>query len=89
VTCLDAETGRRIYRGRLGAGGAYFSSPVAANGKVYFASQEGMVTVIGGGDTAEVLAHNDLQEPLFASPALVGRGIYIRTPNFLYAFEGD
>jgi outer membrane protein assembly factor BamB len=86
VTCLDAETGRRIYRGRLGAGGAYFSSPVAANGRVYFASNEGMVTVIGGGDKLEILSHDDLQEPLFATPAIVAGVICMRTPKFLYAF---
>ena len=87
VTCLEAATGRRIYRGRLGAGGAYFSSPVAAHGRIYFASNEGVVTVIGGGDTLEVLARNALEEPLFATPAVVGGVIYIRTPKFLFAFE--
>jgi outer membrane protein assembly factor BamB len=87
VTCLDADTGRRIYRGRLGAGGAYFSSPVVAHGKIYFASNEGLVAVIGSGDKLEVLARNDMQEALFATPAVVAGAIYIRTPTFLYAFE--
>ncbi len=86
VSCLDAESGKLIYRGRLGAGGAYFASPVAAGGRVYFASQDGVVTVIGGGDKLEVLAHNELNETVFATPAVIGNVIYIRTANFLYAF---
>ncbi len=86
VTCLDAATGARIYRGRLGAGGAYFASPVAADGRIYFASSEGIITVIAGGDKLDVLARNDVAEPLFATPAIVGGVIYVRTPSLLYAF---
>jgi len=71
---------------RLGAAGAYFASPVAAGGRIYFASGDGVVSVIGAGDKLEVLARNDLQEPLFATPAIVENVIYIRTPAHLYAF---
>ena len=34
ASCLDAETGRLLFRERLGPGGAYFSSPVAGDGKI-------------------------------------------------------
>jgi outer membrane protein assembly factor BamB len=86
VSCLDAKSGQVVFRGRLGAGGAYFSSPVEAGGRIYFASYEGVVSVISGGDRLEVLAKNDLGEPLFATPAFTGNAIYIRTPTKLYAF---
>jgi len=72
--------------GRLGAGGPYYSSPVAAAGKVYFSSGEGVVTVIHQGDRLEVAARNDLGEPIYATPALVDSKIYIRTTAHLYAF---
>ena len=85
VTCLDAENGKPIYRGRLAAG-AYFASPVAAAGRIYFASSEGVVTVIDGGDELQVRARNDLNEPIFATPAIIGEVIYVRTAGFLYAF---
>jgi outer membrane protein assembly factor BamB len=86
VSCSDAETGKLIYRERLGAGGAYFSSPVAGDGKIYTASLKGVVTVLAAGDKFEVLARNDLKEPIAASPALVDGVIYVRTERHLFAF---
>jgi len=86
VTCVDAKTGKVIYRGRVNAPGAYFASPVAAGGKVFVASAEGVVTVLGGGETLEVLANNDLGEPVYGTPAPVGQAIYIRSSQHLWAF---
>lgn len=86
VSCLEAGNGKVIFRARLGASGAYFSSPVAAAGRIYFASEEGVVSVIGVGDTLEVLAKNDLEEPIFATPAIVESVIYVRTVGHVYAF---
>ncbi len=86
VSCLDAANGKVIFRGRLGAGGAYFASPIEAAGKIYLASGEGTIAVIGAGDKLDILARNDLEEPLFATPAVIGGVIYVRTPTLLYAF---
>jgi len=88
VNCVDAKTGKSIYRGRVNAAGAYFASPVAAGGKVFVASAEGVVTVLGGGETLEVLANNDLGEPVYGTPALVGPAIYVRSSRKLWAFGG-
>jgi outer membrane protein assembly factor BamB len=86
ASCLDAQTGRLLYRERLGPRGAYFSSPVAGDGKVYVASQRGVVVVIAAGDHLQVLARNDLGEPIQATPALVDGKLYVRTDKHLYAF---
>ncbi len=87
VTCLDALTGKIIYRGRIGAAGAYFSSPVAAGGRVFFVSSEGGVVVIdAAGDELKVLARNEIGEEMIASPAGVGGGIYLRSVRGLWAF---
>ena len=51
----ESPTGRLVYRERLGPGGAYFSSPIAGDGKVYAASGRGVVTVFAAGDTLQVL----------------------------------
>ena len=89
VTCLDAATGKLIYRARAGVGGPYYASPVAAGGRVYLTSGEGVVTVIAADkERLEVLARNDLGEEIFSTPAIVGRTIYVRTARNLYAF-GD
>jgi outer membrane protein assembly factor BamB len=87
ATSLDAATGRVIYRARVGAPGAYFASPVAAAGRVYVASGDGVVSVIAAGkEQLEVLARNELGEDIVATPAIVGNAIYVRTLQNLYAF---
>jgi hypothetical protein len=86
VSCVDSKTGKVIYRGRVNAPGAYYASPVAGGGKVFLASAEGVVTVLGGGETLEILASNDLGEPVYGTPALVGSAIYIRSAEHLWAF---
>jgi len=89
VTCLDALTGKVIYRARAGAPGAYYASPVAAAGRIYLASSEGVVTVISAAkDKLEILARNELGDDIVATPAVVRNAIYIRTSGNLYAFEG-
>ncbi len=87
ITCLDAETGARKFRARLGAPGAYYSSPVAVNDRVYVASSEGIVVVFKDSDTLEVLARNEIGEPIFATPAFVDDTIYLRTESALCAFS--
>jgi outer membrane protein assembly factor BamB len=86
VSCLDAKTGRLVYRERLGAGGAYFSSPVAGDDKIYAASKRGVVLVFAAGDEFKVLGRNDFGEEILATPALVDGKVYIRTQKHLYAF---
>jgi len=87
ATCLDAATGKIVYRARIGAAGAYFSSPVGAAGRVYFASSEGMVTVIAAdSDELKVLARNEIGEEMIATPAVVGGVIYVRSAGSLWAF---
>jgi outer membrane protein assembly factor BamB len=86
ITCLDAQSGKMLYRGRLGAGGPYYASPVAADGKVYAASGEGAVVVLSAADKLDVLARNNLGEEIFGTPAIAGSRIYVRTAHHLYAF---
>ena len=86
VYCRDAKTGKLLYSGRTGALGEYYSSPVAADNKVYIASAEGVVVVLGAGDELEVLARNELDSAILATPAVVDGKIYVRTASYLYAF---
>ena len=65
----------------------YYSSPVAADGKVYTASETGKIAVLRAGPDWEVLAVNDLGENIYATPALAEERIYIRTSNALCCFQ--
>ncbi len=86
VYCRVAETGKLLYSGRLGALGDYYSSPVAADNKVYIASADGVAVVLDAGEELKVLARNTLDGAILATPALIDGKLYVRTANHLYAF---
>jgi outer membrane protein assembly factor BamB len=81
-----AKTGELLYTARLGASGYYYSSPVAADNKVYISSEEGVVVVLDAGEQLKILATNKLGGAIMATPALVDKYIYVRTDSYLYAF---
>jgi outer membrane protein assembly factor BamB len=84
---LDPETGEVLKRGRVrDAIGGYSASPVAADGKVYLTSEGGKIAVLKAGRDWEVTAVNDLGEEVFATPALSGGRIFVRTNKGLYCF---
>ena len=86
VNARVAKTGELLYTGRLGAPGYYYSSPVAADNKIYVASEEGVVVVLAAGEKLNVLATNKLDGAVMATPALAEGTIYVRTDSQLYAF---
>jgi outer membrane protein assembly factor BamB len=90
LTTHEAATGKVSKSARIsGALGGYSSSPVAADGKVWLGSEEGKVAVLRAGADWEVLAVNDLGEGIYATPALSGGVIYLRTEEALYAFSSS
>ena len=86
VLSRDAATGKTVFQSRLGALGGYYASPIAADGRIYVASDQGSVVVFEAKDTLQVLARNELPEPILATPAIVEGKIYVRTLSHLYAF---
>ena len=86
ISCFDSESGKLVYREKSGATGAYFSSPVASDGRIMIASRNGIVTIFDSGDNFKILAQNNLEENITATPAIVDSKIYLRTAEFLYAF---
>ena len=90
VTTLEPETGGIIAQGRLkGAVDNYYASPVAADGKIFMASELGKVAVLSPAGDLEVLAVNDLDDLVHATPAIADGRLYIRTRNTLYCFGGE
>ena len=86
ATCLRAENGEQVWRGRLG-GRKYSASPVVANGKLYFTSEDGLVTVVKTGTEFEVIAKNEVGELVVASPALSQGRIFLRGKHTLYCLQ--
>ena len=89
LSCIDTKTGKRHYRKRLGDGASSFTaSGVAADGKLYFPSEEGEVQVIQVGTEFELLARNRLGETCMASPAIAAGTLFFRTRSHLLAIAG-
>jgi len=84
LTQLDAGTGAVRFMQRLDATPNVYASPVAAAGLIYIVGREGTTVVIEAGPEFKPVATNVLDEPVDASPALVGREIYIRGTKHLY-----
>jgi len=84
LTAYDAETGERIYRARVGGGGAFSASPVAADGRLYFASEDGDVFVVRAGRTYEELAKIPMNEAIVATPAISDGLIVVRSAGHVY-----
>ena len=84
VSCLEAKNGREVWKGRLD--GDYWASPLYADGKIYFFSREGNVSVISAGREFEIFAENELDEGFIASPATAGNTIIARSLTHLYCF---
>ena len=85
ATCLDAATGEVHWTGRLG--GSFSSSPLLADGMIYVGNRDGEMFVIRPGASLDIAATNDFGEAIMASPAAVGRAIYVRTERALYRIE--
>jgi hypothetical protein len=87
LTSFDPATGNVIKQGRLkGAIDKYFASLVGADDKIWVLSQDGTVAVVSAKGEWDLLSVNALEDEVFATPAIAGDRIYIRTRNTLYCF---
>ena len=88
VTILDPSSGEIVSQGRLReAIDQYYSSPVAAAGHIYIVSLGGNISVLREGPEIQVVATHDLGEDCYATPALAGKEMYVRTTDSLFAFS--
>jgi len=83
LSCLEAATGKEIYRERLDGQGGYSASPVFAGGNLFFHSADGVTTVVKPGDAFTKVAENRLGEHGLSSFAVVSDGFVIRTDTSL------
>jgi outer membrane protein assembly factor BamB len=82
ATCLDAKTGKEYWRVRVG--GNHSASPIFADGRIYFLSEEGESVVIAPGQQLKHLATNQIDGRTLASMAVANGSIFIRSETNLY-----
>jgi outer membrane protein assembly factor BamB len=89
LLCYDLKTGKELWSERVGKGkGAFWASPVAADGKVFTFDDAGICTVVQAGDKPSILAANDLKAEIMGTPAIAGKALFIPTTNALYCIAG-
>ena len=84
--CLNAKTGDEIWKKRLG--GDHWASPMYANGKLYFSSKRGDVTVLyASREEPKLLARNRMNASFISSPAVAGCALILRSTTHLYCLS--
>lgn len=86
-TSLDLETGKVFKQGRVRGRGNYYASPIAGDGKIYLASERGVVTVLTADAQWMVRSSFDFGERIAATPVIHDGAIYLRTEEALYRIQ--
>jgi outer membrane protein assembly factor BamB len=90
LTVLDAVTGKPVLAGeRLPGAQQFYASPIFAGGRVYFTDRSGVTVVLKPGLKPQVLATNNLDDPVDASPVAVGNQLFLRGEKFLYCIAAQ
>ena len=85
LSCFDVKSGRALIEAqRLQGLQGVYASPIGAGGKIYLVGRDGGTIVLKESDKLEVLATNRLGDRFDASPAVVGKELYLRGREFLY-----
>lgn len=87
ATCVDAKSGTELWRARMK--GSFSASPIFADGRIYFLSEEGLTVVIAPGKKLQPLAENQLDGETLASMAVSGGSIFIRSRTHLYRVSNN
>jgi outer membrane protein assembly factor BamB len=85
MTCLQPQTGRKVWQGNLGVKEIFRASPLGADGKIYCISESGTAVVLAAGEEFKILATNPMGEaPVRSSIAAAQGELFIRTARDLY-----
>ena len=87
ASCIDTETGQRVWRERIG--GNFFGSPVRVGNRIYCISRAGEMVVFAAAPQYQLLGRVDLEEPSHSTPAIAGGVMYLRTFSHLMAIGGE
>lgn len=84
LSCFDAKTGAPIYAEALNGAGGFKASPCVIEGKIFCTDEGGTTFVVEAGPKFKLLGKNAIGEMSWASPAIAGDAIYLRTTDHLF-----
>jgi len=82
ATCRDLLTGKLYWNQRLGK--HHSASPVCAEGRLYFADDDGNMFVVKADKNFELIEKNPIGEECYASPAFSKGQIFLRGSKHLW-----
>jgi len=85
LTCYRAKTGELIYKEKVGDMASFSASGVAADGKLYFPSEQGDIYVVKAGPDFDLLSANPMNDICMATPAISEGVLFFRTHHYLIA----
>jgi outer membrane protein assembly factor BamB len=85
ASCVEARTGKEVWKERIK--GNYSASPLYADGRIYFFSEQGKTAVVQPGRQFKLLAENELGDGFMASAAVSGKALILRSKTHLYRVE--
>ncbi len=77
VSCIEASTGEVLYKNRISDAGAFWASPWAHDGKIYFLDEKGITHVVEAGEEFKVIGKNSLEGDVFWSTTAIASDAYI------------
>ena len=90
LRCVDSKSGEIVFGPqRVNGISNIYSSPVAANGRIYIVGRGGRTVVLKHARTYEPVATNVLNERFDASPAIAGSQLFLRGEKVLYCIAED
>ncbi len=87
VTCLDAKTGKEIYKQRIPNAKSFWASPWASDGRIYCLDDGGTTHILAAGPEFKILGTNTIDEMFWASPAAVDDAVFLRSVDNLYCIR--
>lgn len=89
LVAYDAHTGEEVYKARFSEGGTFTGSPVAADGRIYFPTEDGAIYVVQAGPEFQELAINQMGEVVMTTPAISEGTLFVRSLRHLWALGED
>jgi outer membrane protein assembly factor BamB len=88
LSCYEAKTGKPVYqRERLQGARKFTSSPWACDGKVFCLDEDGTTFIVKAGAKFELVGKNKLGEMCWASPAVSGGSLFLRSVDQLFCIK--
>ena len=85
LTCYNALSGEEIYSEKVGKGNSYTASPVAADGIIYIADNDGNVYSVKAGNKYELQETNKLNDVFMSTPAIAEGYLLFKTVSGVIA----